>query len=475
VSERWWRSANDSGSLRGRLLRRLAVLLALILMLSSLSAYWSARQAADTAYDRTLLASARAIADGLYTTAERLNANVPYVALDTFAYDSAGRIYYQVLDVQGALVSGYEDLPPPPPGTKRTEDYPALARFYDAEFRNQGVRVVSLLQPVSEPGVNGVAEIRVAETQGARERMARELLLGTLLRMGVLSLSALLLVWLAVTVALRPLETLRRSVAARASDDLRPLPDTQMPRELRPLIDALNQFNDRLRGLFERQSQFIADASHELRTPLAALKARVELGLRAQEAQVWRSTLEEAAQNTDKLTQLANQLLSLARVESGARAIAEGGAQRLDLSQLARELGMALAPLAHARGIALALEAEQPVWVSGEPTLLNELLCNLLDNALAHTPAGGNVILRVLPAGVLEVEDDGPGIPPQEHEKVFARFYRRSNKGSGAGLGLAIVGEICRAHQAVISLHQAQPQGLLVRVEFALSPSVHQA
>jgi len=467
VSEHWLRSAGESGSLRGRLLRRLAVLLALILMLSSLSAYWSARQAADTAYDRTLLASARAIADGLYTTAERLNANVPYVALDTFAYDSAGRIYYQVLDVQGALVSGYEDLPPPPPGTKRTEDYPALARFYDGEFRNQGVRVVSLLQPVSEPGVNGVAEIRVAETQGARERMARELLLGTLLRMGLLSLSALLLVWLAVTVALRPLETLRRTVAARTSDDLRPLPDTQMPRELRPLIDALNQFNDRLRGLFERQSQFIADASHELRTPLAALKARVELGLRARDAQVWRSTLEEAAQNTDKLTHLANQLLSLARIESGARAIAEGGAQRLDLSQLARELGMALAPLAHARGIALALEAEQPVWVSGEPTLLNELLCNLLDNALAHTPAGGNVILRVLPAGVLEVEDDGPGIPPEEHERVFARFYRRSNKGSGAGLGLAIVGEICRAHQAEISLHQAQPQGLLVRVEFA--------
>lgn len=460
-------AVTDSSSLRGRLLRRLALLLALILLVSSLSAYWSARHAADTAYDRTLLASARAIADGLYTTAERLNANVPYVALDTFAYDSAGRIYYQVLDVQGALVSGYEDLPPAPAGTKRTEDYPALARFYDAEFRNQGVRVVSLLQPVSEPGVNGVAEIRVAETQGARERMARELLLGTLLRMGVLSLSALLLVWLAVSAALRPLETLRRRVAARTSDDLQPLSAVGMPRELRPLIDALNQFNDRLHNLFERQSQFIADASHELRTPLAALKARVELGLRAQEPAVWRSTLEEAAHNTDKLTHLANQLLSLARIESGARAIAEGGAQRLDLSQLARELGMALAPLAHARGIALALEAEQPVWVSGEPTLLNELLCNLLDNALAHTPPGGNVILRVLPSAVLEVEDDGPGIPAEAHERVFARFYRHSNKGAGAGLGLAIVGEICRAHQAEISLHQAQPHGLLVRVAFA--------
>ncbi len=458
----------EIGSLRGRLLRRLALLLALILVVSSLSAYWSARRAADTAYDRTLLASARAIAQGLYADDGRLKANVPYVALDTFAYDSAGRIYYQVLDLRGELVSGYEDLPAAPAGTPRTDDYPALARFYDGFYRAQGVRVVSLLQPVSEPLLNGIAEIRVAETLGARERMTRELLVGTLWRMGLLAFSALLLVWLAVSAALRPMELLRRTVAARASDDLRPLPDAELPRELRPLVNALNQFNERLRGLFERQSQFIADAAHELRTPLAALKARVELGLRAQEPAAWRSTLEEAAQNTDRLAQLANQLLSLARIESGARAIAEGGAQQLDLSQLARELGLALAPLAHARGIALALEAEQPVWLRGEPTLLNELLCNLVDNALAHTPAGGNVILRVLAPGILEVQDDGPGIPAEEREKVFERFYRRGVQGSGAGLGLAIVGEICRAHQARISLHQVQPQGLLVRVEFAV-------
>ncbi|XLY89635.1 sensor histidine kinase [Ectopseudomonas mendocina] len=456
-------------SLRGRLLRRLALLLSLILLLSSVSAYWSARRAADTAYDRTLLASARAVADGLYAEDGRLRANIPYVALDTFAYDSAGRIYYQVLDLQGNQVSGYEDLPPPPSGTPRTDDYPALAHFYDAEYRNQGVRVVSFLQPVSEPQLNGIAEIRVAETQGARERMARELLIGTLWRMGLLSVSALLLVWLAVNLALRPLEALRREVAERASDDLQPLPDGGLPREVLPLVETLNQFNERLQGLFERQSQFIADAAHELRTPLAALKARITLGLRAEQPEEWRSTLEQVAQQGDRLTSLANQLLSLARIESGARAITEGGAQSIDLSQLARELGLAMAPLAHARGVALALEADQVVWIDGDPTLLNELLNNLLDNALAHTPAGGNLIIRALAPSVLEVEDDGPGIPEAEHEKVFERFYRRSNLGNGAGLGLAIVGEICRAHQARISLHQARPHGLRVRIEFPLS------
>ncbi|MFZ6050312.1 sensor histidine kinase [Pseudomonas sp. CR3202] len=456
----------EAGSLRGRLLRRLALMLGALLLIASLSSYWNARGAADTAYDRTLLASARAIAGGLYEADGRLKADVPYVALDTFAYDIAGRIFYQVLDPDGKLVSGYDNLPPPPPGTRRTDDYPALARFYDSEYQGVGVRVVSLLQPVSEPRLNGIAEIRVAETESARERLARGLLVDSLWRLVLLVVAALVLVWLAVSAALRPLNKLRLAVEERQVDDLRPLPEVAVQRELRPLVDALNQFTERLRSLFQRQADFIADASHELRTPLAALKARVDLGLREQDPAVWRATLEEAAQNTDRLTHLANQLLSLARIESGARAIAEGGAERIELGQLARELGMALAPLAHARGVALALEAEDQAWVMGEPTLLNELLCNLVDNALAHTPKGGNVVLRVRSPAVLEVEDDGSGIPPEERDKVFQRFYRRSVQGRGAGLGLAIVGEICSAHQAQISLHDGESGGLKVRVSF---------
>ncbi|GAC1030697.1 sensor histidine kinase [Pseudomonas sp. No.21] len=456
----------EAGSLRGRLLRRLAALLAVLLVIGSLTAYFNARDAADTAYDRTLLASARAISAGLYEADGRLKADVPYVALDTFAYDSAGRIFYQVTDIEGKLVSGYENLPGPPRGTPRTDDYPALARFYDARYDGVDVRVVSLLRPVSEESINGMAEIRVAETEEARERLARGLLVDTLWRLAVMSLAALALVWMVVSAALRPLNQLRNAVEERQADDLRPLPVVAVQTELKPLVDALNQFTERLRGLFQRQADFIADASHELRTPLAALKARVELGLREREPAQWYRTLEDTAANTDRLTHLANQLLSLARIESGARAIAEGGAERIELGALARELGMALAPLAHARGIALALEAEDLAWVMGEPTLLNELLSNLVDNALAHTPKGGNVTLRVLAPAVLEVEDDGSGIPAEDRDKVFERFYRRSSQVSGAGLGLAIVGEICRAHLADISLHDGVSGGLRVRVSF---------
>ncbi len=455
-------------SLRGRLLWNLALLLVVLMLASGLSAYWNGREAADTAYDRTLLASARTIAAGLSQRDGTLSADVPYVALDTFAYDSAGRIYYQVNDIHQQLISGYENLPAPPKGTPRTDDYPALARFYNGRYQGQDVRVVSLLKAVSEPDMNGMAEIRVAETEEARIRMARSLMADTLLRLGMLGLGALMLVWFAVSAALRPLERLRAEVEARQPDDLRPLPVVSVQHELVPLVLSLNHFTERLRAQFERQAQFIADAAHELRTPLAALKARIALGLRAEQGEVWRHTLDAAGQDADRLTHLANQLLSLARVENGARAIAEGGAQRLDLSQLARELGMAMAPLAHARGVALALEADQPVWLRGEPTLLNELLSNLLDNALAHTPAGGNVIMRVSAPAILEVEDDGPGIPLGERDRVFERFYRRSTK--GAGLGLAIVGEICKAHLAQISLHDGAQTGLKVRVSFVADP-----
>ncbi|WP_394561188.1 sensor histidine kinase [Aquipseudomonas alcaligenes] len=454
-----------AGSLRGRLLRRLAALLAIPLLIGSLSAYWNGRHAADAAYDRTLLASARAIADGLYTEEGKLRADVPYVALDPFAYDLEGRIFYEVSDLDGNLVSGYEGLPDPPSGTPRTDDYPALARFYDGEFDGVGVRVVSLLQPVSEPGMNGIAEIRVAETDVARVRMAQGLLLDTLWRMGLLALITLALVWLAVSAALRPLERLRSAVEERQPDDLSPLPLVQVQDELLPLASSLNHFTERLRQQFERQAQFIADASHELRTPLAALKARIELGLREREPERWYSTLEKAAQSTDRLTHLSNQLLSLARIERAARAVAEGGAEHLDLTALARELGMALAPLAHQRGVTLALEAEAEVWLRGEPMLLHELIYNLVDNALVHTP-GGNVVVRVLAPALLEVEDDGPGIPADERERVFERFYRSNAQGNGAGLGLAIVGEICRAHRAEIELGQGALGGLLVRVSF---------
>ncbi len=257
-----------------------------------------------------------------------------------------------------------------------------------------------------------------------------------------------------------------READGDAIGELSPLAADQAPEEVGPLVAALNQLFERLGRSFENERRFTGDAAHELRTPLAALKARLELGLRERDPDAWYRTLEEARQSGDRLSHLANQLLSWARIESSAQAIAEGGAEPVELGSLCRELGLALAPLAHARGVALAFEGQGEVWVTGEPTLLNELLSNLVDNALAHTPPGGNVILRVAAPAVLEVEDDGPGIPESARQKVFERFQRLDPQRGGAGLGLAIVGEICRAHQAAIRLLDGASGGLRVRIEF---------
>jgi|TARA_R110000796_G_scaffold88164_4_gene189789 two-component system, OmpR family, sensor histidine kinase TctE len=453
----------EAGSLRGRLLRRLALMLAILLMLASTVAYWNARRAADTAYDRSLLSSARAIAERLYDEDGKLVVEVPYIALDNFAYDITGRLYYQVLDLQGRSVSGYEDLPGPAESVELTRDYPALARFYNDQYRGAGVRLVSLMQPISGGPTPGMAEIRVAETLEARDRMAHTLLRQSLINLGVLAVSALLLAWLAVTAALRPLRRLREEVAARASDDLRPISTEGLQREVTPLVDSINHFTGRLRENFERQRDFIAEASHELRTPLAALKARIELGLRASEPESWKTALHEAEQSTDRTIQLANRLLSMARIERGARAVAEGSAERVAMQPLVQELAISMVPLAHAQGIELALEADQPFDVWGEPTLLQELISNLISNALQHTPSQGQVILRLRASRLLEIEDTGSGIPESERQKVFERFY---HQGEGTGLGLSIVGEICRAHRAEISLHQGKLGGLLVQVRF---------
>jgi len=453
-----------SGSLRGRLLRRLALVMSILLLIGSSVAYWNARRAADTAYDRSLLSSARAIAERLYSADGELAVEVPYVALDNFAYDITGRLYYQVIDFNGQPISGYEDLPAAAPSVPMTEDYPALARFYDAEYRGADVRVVSLLQAVSTNTASGMAEIRVAETRGARDQMAANLLRQSLINLGVLAVSALVLAWLAVTAALRPLQRLRNDVSERRSDDLRPIETDGLQREVRPLVYAINHFTGRLRENFERQRDFIAEASHELRTPLAALKARIELGLRSNEPEAWQQALREADASTDRTIGLANRLLSMARIERGARAVAEGSAEQVALAPLAQELALAMVPLAHARNIELALEVEQPFDVWGEPTLLQELFGNLIDNALQHTPSGGVVTLRLRAPALVEIEDTGPGIPPEERERVFERFYRQSPEGTG--LGLSIVGEICRAHRAEISLHEGAEGGLLVRVSF---------
>ena len=459
------------GSLRGQLLRWLLIPLAVLVAINAVSVYRNALDAADLAYDRSLLASTRALAERVSIVNGRVVADVPYLALDSFETDTLGRLYYKVTGISGEFVSGYDDLPPVPAKTPRSDIYPALVRFYHASYRGTPVRIAALLQPVYDDSMRGIALIQVGESLDARYDLSRKILLDTLWRQAALVLAVALLSWFAVRFVLRPLMRLTDDVASRAPTDLSGFDAALVHREVRPLVHAMNGYMDRLHALIGGQRRFIADASHQLRTPLTVLKTQAELALRASDPAVMREIVEGIARTTDATVHLANRLLTMARAEHG---VAEGQLVAVSLSDTARQVGMALAMAAVGKDIDLSLEAEQPVTVAGNALLLHELLANLLDNAIRYTPAGGRVTLRVLPAGdgaaLLEVEDSGIGIVAGERERVFAPFYRAPGaqqvNASGAGLGLTIVRDIAALHGARIMLDDNEHGGLTVRVYF---------
>lgn len=463
------------GSLRGQLLRWLLLPLVLLEIINTISVYYNAVDAADMAYDRSLLASTRALAERVSVEGGKVVVDVPYVALDSFETDTLGRIYYKVTGIKGETVSGYDDLPAVPANVPRSENYPALVRFYHANYNGQPIRIAALLQPVYDDNMRGIALIQVGETLDARKGLTLKILYDTIAWQSSVVLLAGLLVWFAVKLVLRPLMRLKHEVESRDVSALSDLDPALVHKEVRPLVQAMNASTTRIAGLIASQRRFIADASHQLRTPLTVLKTQAELAQRELERAAsvspeLRNVVASMAATTDSTVHLANRLLMLARIEHSEHREPVPVPMRETVQQVALELALS----AVSRGIDLSLEGDSEASVNGQSLLLHELVSNLVDNALHYTPRGGSVVLRVLPGEaqvVLEVEDSGPGIAAEDRDRVFSPFYRaastmQANPG-GSGLGLAIVRDIAVLHRAELELDQgAGGRGLLVRVRF---------
>jgi two-component system sensor histidine kinase TctE len=242
-----------------------------------------------------------------------------------------------------------------------------------------------------------------------------------------------------------------------------------VPIEVQPLVNALNNLFDTVRAAAHSQQQFLANAAHQLRTPLTGIIAQLELLARDPAGAAIREQLLDLHQGSRRLAHTANQLLALARAEPTANT--QEQFHQLDLAALAGDGVADHLDRSLAEQIDLGADA-QPARVFGSAWLLRELLANLIDNALSYTPPGGNVTVRCGRVGAgafLEVEDDGPGIPADERARVRERFYRLpGSRGNGCGLGLAIVEEIARAHEARLSLDDGPGgRGTRVRIEFA--------
>jgi two-component system sensor histidine kinase TctE len=454
-------------SLRRRLMAGILLPVIVVVSVNTVSLYRQALRAADTAYDRTLLASAKSIGEQLQVVdggaAARLTATVPYSALEAFEADNRSRIFYRVTGFAGEMVSGFADLPPWRGSVPMTGPYAALVDFYDDVYAGVPVRVAVLLQPVAGPAGQGMATIQVAETLELRRTLAREMLVATVWRQLALVAVIVVVVVAVVQRATLPVRRLSAQLGTRREDDLAPLEAPDAPRELAPLVDATNQLMARLQRLLDHQKRFVRDASHQLRTPLAVLKAQTQSALRGDMPAA--QALEEIAGTVERATRLANQMLALAKVE---QLQAQGPAGPVALADVVGEVALDLSPLIAARALDFELQAA-PVTVRGHDWMLRELTRNLLSNAVRETPAGGRLLVGVgLDDGtpVLRVCDSGPGIPPEAMDRLFEPFHT-GHPTEGSGLGLAICRSICDALGATLTLTNRSPAGLDAEVRFA--------
>ena len=451
--------------MRSRLLWGVLLPVALLFGLSTTALYRQALQAADTAYDRTLLASAKSIGEQLEVApGPRLHAVVPYSALEAFEADNRSRMFFKVSGFEGEMVSGFADLPSWRGRLPDRGIYAALVDFYDDHYQGQKVRVAVLLQPVAGLAGQGMATIQVAETLELRHALAQQLLRDTLWREALLLAVVGAVLWWSVQRAMAPVRELSRLVAARNEADLSPIPAQPLPTELQPLVLAANQTLARLAQVLQQQQRFVRDTSHQLRTPLAVLKAQVQSALRGDVAP--QQALQEISHTVDGATRMANQMLALAKVEQLRQ---QGAAHVHDWAALLRGVALDLAPLMADKQLDFQLEL-QPAWVPVHEWALRELTRNLLHNAIKFSPAGAalSVQLRVeAGAAVLSVLDEGPGLPARVRERLFEPFASASPGGSG--LGLAICRDIVAGAQGQIELRPRADKGLQARVSLPLA------
>ncbi len=296
--------------------------------------------------------------------------------------------------------------------------------------------------------------VQIAQPMSARRELAASMALRTIMPLLAVLPFLAMLIWFTIARGLKPLDKVAAAVARRSPALLEPLPESDLPREVQPLVAALNDLLSRLRHTLDAQRAFVADAAHELRTPLTAVHLQAQLAERATTDTERAAALGELKGGLERATRLVEQLMTLAREEPG---VSDALPATVDLGALAREVIADLAPLAGAKGIDLGLSSTADSTVGGDTDALRTLISNLVDNAIRYTPAGGWVdvaLTEVADGTALTVRDNGPGIAAEDRERVFDRFYRGSGAGCvrGSGLGLAIVKRIAERHRARVEL-----------------------
>ncbi len=448
-------------SVRRRLIFWLMPPLLALWLIGAFLTYYFVLNFANRIHDRWLLDSAVSLAQQVHVQSGHVSADLPAAVLRILEYDAVDHIFYRVTGSDGSVVVEHGRIPEPPSRAERPV-------FYNGQIANVPVRIAAL----RVDGTDGNALVQVAETLIKRHTLTSEILAVMLVPQLLLIVTAGALIWYGVARGLGPLDRLRTDIVRRSHRDLSPLETYRVPMEVAPLVNALNELFERLGQAVASQNRFIADAAHQLRTPLAGLKTQAELAIREDDPLAMRVALEHVRDAVNRSVHLVNQLLSLARADhSHEQALPM---TLIKLGAFAREITTEWVGKALDAKLDLGFEGQDDeLNIQGNRELLNELLDNLIDNALRYTPAAGRVTVRVFRhahgGAALEVEDDGPGIAPEEREHVLERFHRaEGSPGEGCGLGLAIVREIASVHGAGVTVGEGEGgRGARISIIFA--------
>ncbi len=435
-------------SLRGKLLRWLVIPLMLINLAGATAIYWLAWLPAQTALDQSLADAAWALVPHMQESGNSVELQLSQQAEQVLRVDHFDEIFFVVRDLQGKTIAGDLDFP-----KLRAPENTNTWVAYLSAMRGEDIRAISLRTVVGgETVLIGVAETRVKRLQFK---------LRILLSLVALELLLLLLipavVWVALNKGLLSLGELQQNLELRKTDDLSEVPLTKAPREVVPFIRAINGLLARVQDSARAKQDFLANAAHQLRTPLAGFKAQLEW-LQAHHRDDPDTAQSTALMmvSTERMARQANQLLALARSEPGD--FERDRLERLSLDKLVTESVQNFVDQANQKNIDIGFDL-RPTFIKGDRFLLRDLVDNLVDNAIRYSPEGSVVTVSCIQDygfGVLTVEDNGPGIPDTEKEKIFSRFYRLDQSQPGSGLGLAIVRDIVKDHDALIEVRSGE-------------------
>jgi two-component system sensor histidine kinase TctE len=415
------------------------------------------RASADRSFDRLLSGSALSILEATSVVNDQVQVDLPYAALDMLAAARDDRVFYRVVAPSGVTVTGYPDLPIPSGLLmKAQQQFSGEPYFFDMSYQGETVRFVVFGRQVATPKGTRWLWVQVGQTRQARDRVARETIISSLLPIAVMTLLALIGVWFGIRSAFRPLGVVARDLTTRQPSDLQPL-TTRVPSDLLPFVDATNDFMSRLDESMRTLRTFIADASHQMRTPLAAMLAYAYV--KDDNPTEMRSSLVAIERNGKRLSNLFNQLLSDATVSHRANLKAFGTIDLVAVIGTSIRDIVETCPDSDIRFQTSLQEAR----FHGDFVLLKEAIKNLIHNAVKYGSAGDTpviVSLNLQPqAYIITVLDEGPGLGDIDAETLFARFNKSSSSNGGAGIGLAIVRQAVRSHDGEVRLSNRHSGG----------------